>query len=156
MTTLFCACGSNKHYKDCCLKFLDSIQCANTAEQLMRSRYTAYTHYKLNYILKTWHPKTRPKNLTLTDSTQTKWTQLYIVNCEAGKKQDDNGRVEFVAYYSENHVFKKLHEISQFIKIDNNWFYVDGKIIDNSNYQLGRNLPCYCGSGKKYKQCCLI
>ncbi len=155
MATLLCACGSNKHYKDCCLNYLDSIQTAETAEQLMRSRYTAYTHKNINYILQTWHPDTRPHDLSLSDLNKTNWTQLYIINGTQEKKHNKTASVEFVAYYSENSVFKKLHELSQFIKTDNKWFYVDGKIVDNSNYQPGRNSPCYCGSDKKYKQCCM-
>ncbi len=156
MATLLCVCGSNKHYKHCCLNYLDSIQNAITAEQLMRSRYTAYIQQNSHYVLKTWHPTTRPNDFDLSDRNKTQWTQLYIVKNTQKNKHDKTASVEFVAYYLENSTFNKLHEVSQFIKTDNKWFYVDGKVVDNSNYQPGRNSPCYCGSGKKYKLCCLV
>ena len=155
MNSLLCPCGSNKSYQECCSIFIDHNCLAETAKQLMRSRYTAYVRHNVNYLLATWHQSTRPDDMSSANLMPTIWNQLYIVETRYGLKQDDDGTVEFVAYYSNKNTNEKLHEISHFVKVDNKWFYVDGQIIENSNFQPGRNLPCYCGSGKKYKHCCI-
>ncbi len=149
-----CPCGSKKLYPDCCALFIEQAQNPETAQQLMRSRYSANVNHKLNYLLSSWHTTTRPNDMKPSDLQTTSWLQLYIVECGQGLKQHNSGTVEFVAYFLNNGSPEKLHEISQFIKQHNKWFYVDGKIIEQSNYQPGRNLACYCGSGKKFKHCC--
>ncbi|MFV2061269.1 MAG: YchJ family protein [Gammaproteobacteria bacterium] len=152
-----CPCGSNKLFQNCCQLYFDDKQFAKSAKQLMCSRFSAYVKVNVKYILTSWHHSTRPMESDLGDINNTTWTQLYVVKSSNGLKQDTNGSVEFVAYFTDNHHrHQKLHEISQFIKENDRWFYVDGKIITNSSFQPGRNSPCYCGSGKKFKQCCLL
>lgn len=150
-----CPCCSNKVYQDCCSLFIDLNQAPHTALQLMRSRYTAYVKHNLDYLQTSWHHSTRPENGVASDLGVTQWSQLYIIEAIQGRVQDNSGTVEFVAYFLNNKNNAKMHEISHFIKQHNKWFYVDGEIIENSTFQPGRNSPCYCGSGKKYKHCCL-
>ncbi len=154
MKSQLCPCGTKKRYLDCCALFIEQHNHPETAQQLMRSRYSANVRQELNYLLSSWHHTTRPNDMNLSDLKTTNWLQLYIVECTEGLKQHNNGSVEFVAYFLTNGSTEKLHEKSQFIKQHNQWLYVDGKIIEHSNYQPGRNLPCYCGSGKKFKHCC--
>ncbi len=156
MNTPYCSCGTKTSLNKCCLKFIEGDQLPDDAQQLMRSRYTAYSHTNVNYLLSSWHHSTRPTKLDPNDVNSTVWTQLYILETKHGLKNDNQGSVEFVAYSKSNNTIRKLHEISQFIKENGKWFYVDGKIITDSNFQPGRNSPCFCGSGKKFKHCCLI
>ncbi|MFV1984681.1 MAG: YchJ family protein [Thiohalomonadales bacterium] len=155
MNSLMCPCGNNKLYLECCSIFIEHNQQPETAQQLMRARYSAYVRHDINYLLDTWHHSTRPSNINPDDLQLTKWNQLFIIDISYGLKQHNSGKIEFVAYFSTINTNEKLHEISRFVKEQNKWFYVDGKIIQNSNFQPGRNSLCYCGSGKKYKHCCL-
>ncbi len=155
MKSHYCPCGSNLPTQDCCINFIKNNQSPDTALQLMRSRYTAYIQSNVKYLLSSWHQTTRPTTLDSNDFKNTIWQQLYIVDFNYGLKNNKHGSVEFVAYFSNNNTLGKLHEISQFIKEDKQWFYLDGKIIPESNFQPPRNSPCYCRSGKKFKQCCL-
>jgi len=153
---IFCPCASKKYYKDCCALYIQQSHIPETAQQLMRSRYSANVMSNLEYLLSSWHHSSRPTDLIVSDLQQNNWKQLYIVNSTLGQKQHQKGSVEFVAYFNSHNAIEKLHEVSQFVKFQGRWFYVDGKIINNSHYLPGRNSPCYCGSGRKFKHCCLI
>jgi SEC-C motif domain protein len=123
-----CPCGSNKQYIDCCGRYLDGNEIPTNTETLMRSRYTAYTLQREDYLLATWHTSTRPTTLNLSDDNTTNWVRLEVKN----HKQNDmhHAIVEFVAYYKTNGRMHKLHEISQFVCVDSRWFYLDGIIKD--------------------------
>ncbi len=150
-----CPCGSGKLFAQCCLPFLQGAQEASTAEQLMRSRYSANVVGKFQYILKTWCPAHRPD--TLDPEALVAWCGLQIVNVEGGGKGEPRGWVEFRADYLEQGRLQVLHEKSSFRTVDGKWRYVDGVIIHGANQgeKTGRNSPCPCGSGKKYKRCCM-
>jgi len=143
-----CACGSGANLNQCCGPILDGAP-APTAEQLMRSRYTAFVLGNADYLLQSWHPKTRPSRVSLDDNTR--WLSLQIVSTHAGQAQDDQGVVEFCATFMSGVEYRVLHEKSRFEKISGHWFYLDG---DCSIDKPGRNHPCPCGSGKKFKRCC--
>jgi SEC-C motif-containing protein len=117
-----CPCGSNKQYIDCCGRYLDGNEMPTTAEALMRSRYTAYTLQREDYLLATWHTSTRPTTLNLSSDNATNWVRLEVKK----HKQNDihHAIVEFVAYYKINGRMHKLHEISQFVRVDSRWFYL--------------------------------
>ncbi len=124
----------------------------------MRSRYTAYKLHEQAYVLNTWHSTTRP---SLADDSTTKltWVGLEIKSTHAGGVNDIQGVVEFIADYEVNGEPGQMHEISRFVKEAENWFYLDGKFSEASqssalSSKVGRNDPCICGSGKKYKKCC--
>ena len=73
-----CPCASGKAFADCCGRYLDGGAAAPTAEALMRSRYTAYTLQREDYLLATWHASTRPVQLGLAGEGQTKWIGLDV------------------------------------------------------------------------------
>ena len=123
-----CACGSGKNYPDCCGRYIEGNEEAPTAESLMRSRYTAYTSQNESYLLKTWHDTTRPETLDLSQDQFIKWTGLTIKRTEKGNVDNNEGIVEFVARYKLNGKAEKIHETSQFVKQDGQWFYIDGKM----------------------------
>jgi SEC-C motif-containing protein len=133
---------------------------ANTAEALMRSRYTAYVIRDIAYLLKSWHPSTRPDKID--PAAIPEWSGLNIIQTEKGMETDSEGVVEFQATsFSKKNVWR-LHEVSRFVKENGQWLYVDGDFKDNSlplerkGQKMGRNDPCHCGSGKKFKKCCGI
>jgi SEC-C motif-containing protein len=98
-------------------------EAAATAEALMRSRYTAYTLGRTDYVFRTWHPRTRPGDLTTTPMT---WLGLEVVRTEDGGPEDDTGVVEFVAIYQGARGLERLHEVSRFERRGGRWVYVDG------------------------------
>jgi SEC-C motif-containing protein len=120
----------NKKYVDCCGRYLDDGEAAPTAEALMRSRYTAYTLGREDYLLKTWHHSTRPASLELASkphSTRNKWLGLEVRRHE--QLEPDNAGVEFVARYKMDGQARRLHEISRFAREAGQWFYIDGEIV---------------------------
>ncbi len=115
----------------------------------MRSRFTAFVLGLEAYLLKSWHPSTRPTELDLEGAPE--WKSLQILSTD---QQGDKGRVSFRAIYQAGEGWRFLEEDSNFVYEDGHWFYVTG---DTREGQLkpGRNQPCPCGSGRKYKACCL-
>ncbi len=148
-----CPCGSNRSYASCCKPYLTAADVALTAEALMRSRYSAYCIGNVDYLIATRHPSKRKfdERINLKKSIETTaWESLTIISTWRGHKNDTAGSVEFVAVYSQPE-WGQLHERSRFIKDNNHWFYVDGKIL--APILPKRNQPCWCGSGKKFKHC---
>jgi len=119
-----CPCGSRRPYAECCEPFHRG-DAAPTAEALMRSRYSAFARGLAPYLLRTWHPATRPDRLDLDAGTT--WRALQIVDTVDGGPNDDTGVVEFRAVArsadGERHV---QHERSTFTRVDGRWLYVDG------------------------------
>lgn len=121
-----CPCGSNRPYAVCCGRFIEGNEPAPTAEALMRSRYTAYTLLKEDYLLASWHASTRPSELGLADDAQTKWAGLEVKRHEL--QDADHAIVEFVARYKVNGRAYRMHELGRFIRAAGRWFYVDGDV----------------------------
>ncbi len=159
-----CPCASGQLYDSCCEPFHLDLGSAPTAERLMRSRYSAFHEGKIDYLIATLHASKRQltdrDDLARVVSTTT-WTGLRVLAVDGGTEGDETGHVEFVAYYCESGAAKhqagttkQLHERSRFVKEDGRWFYLSG---DHESLRpipkLGRNDPCWCGSGKKYKKC---
>jgi SEC-C motif-containing protein len=119
----------------------------------MRSRFTAFVLGDSAYLLASWHPSTRPVELDLGDDA-TEWQGLTILSAEAGMQGDIKGVVEFAARYCRQEREGVLHERSRFLFETGKWFYLDGDIQPDKPSRTGRNAPCPCGSGKKYKRCC--
>ncbi len=122
-----CPCGGHKAFLDCCGHYLDGAELPATAEILMRSRYTAYTLKREDYLLRTWHCSTRPASLGLTDQSYDQWLGLTVKRYEQSTPVD--AIVEFVACYIVGGRAYRLHEISRFVYENGRWFYVDGDII---------------------------
>jgi len=124
---ILCPCGScNKEYAECCGRYLDGGETAPTAEALMRSRYTAYTLGREDYLLATWHSSTRPPTLELASDPSKNWLGLEV-QCH-DQPQPDQAVVEFVARYKVEGRAHRLHEISRFVREAGRWLYVDGDI----------------------------
>jgi len=122
-----CPCGTGNAYQECCGRFLEQAEIPNNAEALMRSRYTAYTLNREDYLLATWHSGTCPTVLNLADAPQHKWLDLKVKRHE--QSAPDQAIVEFVARYKVGGKAHRLHEISRFVFEEGRWFYVDGDII---------------------------
>ncbi len=155
-----CYCGKNLPYKECCKPFIFGKRLPTTAEDTMRSRYTAYVVGEIDYIYNTHSLKTR-NTVTKEEikhwSDSIKWDKLEIIETVHGDTEDLEGIVEFKGYYSEKGKTLSHHERSIFKKIDNQWFYetaVSTQKMIKKDTKIGRNDQCPCNSGKKYKKCC--
>jgi SEC-C motif-containing protein len=112
----------------CCLGVHRGEHQAATAEQLMRARYSAYAIGDLDYVWRSWHPRTRPAALPA-DSGLT-WTGLQILDTVDGRPGDQTGEVEFRARYRQGTRTGTLHERSRFAVRARRWLYVDGDLFD--------------------------
>ncbi len=157
-----CPCGTGKEYEECCLPIIKGEGKAATAEALMRSRYSAYANAEVEFLIHSVHPRKRHsmEEKNIRDwSEKSKWHGLEIISTEKGGPEDSEGTVEFIAHYSQGENKVDHHETAAFKKEDDTWFFVDGKIAGREPFvrpepKIGRNDPCPCGSGKKYKKCC--
>jgi SEC-C motif-containing protein len=167
METL-CPCGSQSEYSICCEPYLSGNAHAPTPEALMRSRYTAYVKAATPYLRETLAPESRGDfNETETRdwAKKSQWLGLKILSAK-----DDT--VEFVARFKAQGKALEHHEVSKFRKEKDRWYFVDGeshvhedgkghqdvppepqKPVVRTEPKLGRNDPCHCGSGKKFKKC---
>ena len=153
MTKESCPCGSKKAKQYCCQMYLSGKKKPETAEKLMRSRYTAFYLGNVDYLIATLHLDKRSSEdrRELNKSiNNTKWLSLTIIDTQKGKKSDSTGIVEFEAIYQVGEP-RQLHERSRFIKSNGQWFYVDGDILPGTIPKSKE--VCWCGSGNKYKQC---
>lgn len=147
-----CPCGSTQPLSQCCGP-LHNGHVATSAEQLMRSRYSAFVLGLGDYLVHSWHPDFLG-GLTADQLSQrdTQWDGLEILSAQGGQ-DDDTGMVEFKAWFREGDERHCLHERSRFVRYQGRWVYADGE-QDPAPLKIGRNDPCLCGSGKKYKKCC--
>lgn len=157
-----CPCGSKQQYSKCCEPLIKGERHAKTAQELMRARYTAYAKAEIDFIAATIDPKRKSEfnEKSATDwSRKSTWHSLEIIDTQKGEEQDDTGKVEFIAHYTQKTNKTYHHEIADFRKEDGKWYFVDGhtvpqKTVVRDKPKVGRNEPCPCGSGKKYKKCC--
>ena len=122
-TVKLCPCESKKPYSVCCEPYHNGIA-APTAEALMRSRYTAFALSLEEYLLQTWHPETRPSTLNLAEDAATKWLGLQVKN--TANISEKKATVEFVARYKIAGKAERLHELSEFERIEGRWYYLVG------------------------------
>jgi len=122
-----CPCESGKKFEECCDPFISGQKLPSTALALMRSRYVATVIEATDYLLATWHPKTRPASLGL-DVNQ-RWLGLKIEAVESGEPSQDKGSVDFVARYKIAGKAFRLRELSRFQRVGKRWYYVDGDIL---------------------------
>jgi len=120
-----CPCGSLLKFNTCCGQYLAGAW-PESAEQLMRSRYTAFCKLDEDYLMASWHRSTRPASLGLSQKDRIKWIDLRVLSHATEGKQ---ARIEFIARYKVNGKAHKLHENSRFVKEQGRWFYVDGDNI---------------------------
>jgi SEC-C motif-containing protein len=122
-----CPCMSKKPYGDCCALVHSNIEAVITAEQLMRSRYSAYVFANIEYLMSSHHSSTRPvkeENEILNWTKSVKWLGLEVLNSSEGCVSDFEGTVEFKAHFEENGKAELIHEDSKFVKENNHWVYL--------------------------------
>ena len=157
-----CPCGSNIAYDECCRPLIQGERQAETAEQLMRSRYSAYVMKEIGYLRGSLHPDHRSdfnEKSTRAWAENADWHKLDILKTAGGGPEDTEGKVEFMAVFTEKGALKEHHELSTFRKEAGTWYLVSGetlppKQVVRATPKTGRNEPCPCGSGKKFKKCC--
>ncbi|WP_029917513.1 YchJ family protein [Pelobacter seleniigenes] len=155
-----CPCGSGQEFADCCEPIISGAKAAETAEQLMRARYTAHDQVAVDFLYSSIHPDHRQgfnHNGTRDWAEKSDWLGLEVVATEAGGADDEEGEVEFIARYRLNDSTRNYHERGHFKRQDGQWFFTDGELVKGQPIKvtkIGRNDPCPCGSGKKYKKCC--
>lgn len=155
-----CPCGSAKRLDDCCGPYMDGAP-APTAEATMRSRYSAHVLEKADY-LETTLSQTQRAEYNREEAEQsfdgTKWLGLDIRKTKLGGEGDESGEVEFVARYRSGGQITSHHELSFFAREDGRWVFSGCEMNPRAPTvrveKVGRNAPCPCGSGKKYKKCC--
>lgn len=150
--------------EECCGPYLQRKKTPETAESLMRARYSAYVLKNIDFIDET---QTHEKGEEFDKAEALKWAEgsewlgLEIVKTQRGGVGDKDGVVEFIAHYKDKASGTELnhHETSLFSKTSDGWKFKEGQIkgagpIKRIEPKVGRNDPCSCGSGKKYKKCC--
>jgi SEC-C motif-containing protein len=121
-----CPCGAG-NYAQCCGRFIEAGLQPESAEQLMRSRYSAYVLRDDAYLAATWHPSTRPAGPVAQDKS-TKWLGLEVRrHVPAG----DSAIVEFVARSRTGGRAQRMHEVSSFVRENGQWLYVDGSFPED-------------------------
>lgn len=154
-----CPCGTGRSLEDCCGPVLSGMP-AITPEVLMRSRYSAFVLCDIDHLERTHAPETRG-NFNRAEAerfaSEVEWLGLEIIS---SSESNDTGMVEFHARFCQNGHESGQHELSRFKRQDGCWLYVDGDVsakqLPRRVVKVGRNDPCACGSGKKYKRCCGI
>lgn len=155
-----CPCGSGKTLDTCCGPYHAGTP-APTALALMQARYSAFALGNGEYVRDTLSEEQKA-DFDLDDfntsKDQTKWMGLEIRRTEAGREKDDTGTVEFVARYRTPDGPVVHHERAMFSRDGGNWVFSDCVMNPKEEQRrvekIGRNDPCPCGSGKKYKKCC--
>lgn len=157
-----CPCGSGLEYAKCCQPIIKGEQPAVTAEQLMRSRYSAYVNKEIDYIFTSLHPEHRAdydEKSSRSWAENAEWHKFEVLETVGGGPEDSEGQVTFFVSYTEQGIKKEHHELSSFKKEGGTWYFVTGsnvppKQVVRAVPKTGRNDPCPCGSGKKFKKCC--
>lgn len=156
-----CYCGSQQRFSACCEPLHRGTRTAATALELMRSRYSAFCSHNAAYLVATHHPSSPqlPSLAELQDSfTAQRWVCLEIRGCRQGGAGDLRGEVEFLAWYQDgaDQALAHLHERSTFCFEKGRWWYLQGARpppLARRQPAVGRNAPCWCGSGRKFKHC---
>lgn len=159
MTT--CPCGSGAAFAECCETIINGTRPAATAEQLMRARYSAYVGARMDFIFESTHPDHRQgydHDGTREWAESSEWLGLEIIGSHKGGSDDSVGEVEFIARFREKDgSAREHHECGQFKRKSGSWYFTEGSMVKPRpiiSSKIGRNDPCSCGSGIKYKKCC--
>lgn len=129
---MLCPCGTEKDYDACCGAFHSGHSKPVTAEQLMRSRYSAYALIKADYLYATHHPDKRSASVSDIQAWAEgcTFTRLEILQCSLGGPTDKIGKVEFRAHYRESGEMHVMQEHSRFRRYRGQWVYYDGTFAD--------------------------
>lgn len=147
-----CPCGSTLTLQDCCNRFHQGAL-PSTAGQLMRSRYSAYVLGLIDYLIET----TLPAQQALLDrdaisqwSLTSQWLGLAVEQETDAAGQPSRAQVCFSVRWQDNSGEHSHRELSNFVQSQGRWYFLDPTALPKS----GRNDPCPCGSGQKFKKCC--
>ena len=160
MSDEICPCGSGKNYGLCCEPIIKKTALACDPEALMRSRYSAYVKKEIFWLRDSLEEKQRKdfdEKGARQWSERSEWISLNIIRSKIDE-ENNTAWVEFSAKYKQNGVAREHHEVSEFIRKNGEWTLTEGRMVKpepvRKEQTLGRNEPCPCGSGKKYKKCC--
>lgn len=151
MSETECPCGRGD-YASCCQPLHLGKSQAETAEQLMRSRYSAFAKQEIDYIVQTTalgQQQTLDVAAIADWSKANQWLKLEVVRTQE-KLDKNHAQVEFKAHYHDGQQAQVHHEISHFVKYEGAWYFLD----PTTAMHVTMKQPCICGSGKKFKQCC--
>ena len=155
-----CPCGSGRDYAACCEPIITGKVLAETAEQLMRARYSAHPKLAIDFLFDSTHPDHREgydHAGTRSWAANSQWLGLEVLGSSQGGPEDDKGEVEFIAQFRDKNGLRRHHERGQFARKDGRWLFTEGVMVKSQPLvanKVGRNDPCACGSGRKYKKCC--
>jgi SEC-C motif domain protein len=154
-----CPCGSGDDFADCCGPLIDGVAPAPSAEALMRARYTAHVLRNLDYVDRTHAPEVRDdfnraEAQRLADECE--WKGLHI---HSAREADDIAEIEFIVQFLWEQKLVKKGAVSRFRRDNGQWYFVSSKPAHHLSQRrmskkIGRNDPCSCNSGKKFKKCC--
>ena len=119
-----CYCGQNRPFTECCLPIINGKEKANTAEALMRSRYSAYATKRFDYLSQTSTGQASQNESDFDSGIQ--WLSLDICRVIDGQESDQTGIVEFKAFYKHNGSSLMVWEESSFINKNGQWLYASG------------------------------
>lgn len=125
-----CPCNPQKTYKTCCAIAHENIAAVTTAQQLMRSRYSAFVMGNVNYLQRSQHSSTRISDNEANEigkwTKTVQWLKLEILETTRGLERHSEGNVHFKAFYMENGLTQIIEEDSNFIREHGYWVYVNG------------------------------
>lgn len=172
---MLCYCQSGRKFNECCASFIQGERLPGSAEQLMRSRFSAYCQgsaQAMQYLAESYHPITQPDNPVSEIAAFAKaahFIRLDVIHASedsalpeqlrqigvgsAAGQQELYATVHFKVQFILHDKLHLLEEISRFIRISHQWFYLDGTLTEHPPHKLSRNDSCPCRSGKKYKHC---
>lgn len=157
-----CPCGTESGFDRCCGPLLGGERTAETAEELLRSRYTAFTLHDIDYVERTTHPEGLEdfdRSVARKWATDSEWLGLEVLEVSGGAAEDDEGEIEFVAEFVQDGRNVSHREVAAFARHEGCWRFLDGHHPGMGTFvreapKVGRNEPCPCGSGGKHKRCC--
>ncbi len=147
-----CPCGSDQPYAQCCQP-CHSGTAAASAQALMRSRYCAYVLGLIDYLVATTLPAQQAaldRDAISAWSSQSKWLGLTVESSEELGGQPPHALVTFTAHWRDEGGEHRHRERSAFVQRDDRWYFIDPTVV----LHAGRNDPCPCASGQKFKKCC--
>lgn len=148
-----CYCGKTLKFEQCCKPIIAGEKSADTAEQLMRSRYSAYCVKECGYIHNTYTNELKAANSEHEISVFAELAVFIGLTVYQHQHDEESATVHFKAEYLCDGFLCQLEEISDFIIEAGQWRYNNGTIIPHPEVKLGRNDVCPCGSNKKFKKC---
>lgn len=155
-----CPCGNETPYSNCCEPIISGKKPAETPEQLMRARYSAHVMVEIDFLIESIHPDHREglgHKETKNWAENSEWYGLEIISTAGGGEKEKTGEVEFVVNFRDKQGRRSHHERAQFLRQRKKWFFTEGTMVKAAPAiaeKIGRNDPCPCGSGSKYKKCC--